>query len=146
MKQPVMGIVLTVTCCVLGLILHFIGVGVLKIAPLMFFLYCVCYLFGLLMLMTMFQMWPGRTLKNPLAGGFLTLILAAVIGVVAYFIFRAFCASHFGAEAFKHPADVFSMGNLLLGITFPIWAAYSDLWDFWPLPPTPAPPPPPEEG
>jgi hypothetical protein len=144
MKQPTLGIVLTVTCCVLGLILHFIGVAVLKIAPLMFFLYCICYLFGLLMLMTMFQMWPGRTLKSPLAGGFLTLILAAVIGSIAYFVMRAFCASHFGADAFKHPADVFSMGNLMLGITFPIWAAYSDLWDFWPLPPTP--PPPPEEG
>lgn len=143
MKQPTFGIVLTGTCCVLGLILHFVGVAALKLAPLMFFLYCICFLFGLLMFMTMFQMWPGRTLASPLAGGLLTLLLAAAVGTAAYFVIRAFCASHFGPDAFQHPADVFSMGNLMLGITFPIWAAYSDLWDFWPLPPTP---PPPAEG
>ena len=146
MKQPTLGIVLTITCFVLGLILHFIAVGALKIAPLMFLLYGICYLFGLLMFMTMLQMWPGRNLKSPAACGFVNIILAIIVGVVAFYVIRAFCASHFGAEAFKHPADVFSMGNLMLGITFPLWAAYSALWDFWPLQPSPPPPPPPEEA
>jgi hypothetical protein len=82
-------------------------------------------------------------LKSPAACGFVNIALAVVVGIIAFYVIRAFCLSHFGAEAFAHPADVFSMGNLMLGITFPLWAAYSALWDFWPLASTP---PPPEQG
>jgi hypothetical protein len=142
MKQPVMGIVLTIVCFILGLIAYAIGVGGLNIAPLMFLLYGISYLFGVLMFMTMFQMWPGRGIKSPVGGGFLNLILAIIVAIIAYYGIKAFCVSHFGADAMKHPTDVFTMGNLMLGITFPAWAAFQAMWDFWPLPSTPPPPDP----
>jgi hypothetical protein len=142
MKQPVMGIVLTVVCIILGLIAYAIGINALKIAPLMFLLYGISYLFGVLMFLTMFQMWPGRNIKSPAGGGFLNLILAIIVAIIAYYGVKAFCVSHFGADGMKHPMDVFTMGNLMLGITFPAWAAFQAMWDFWPLPSTPPPPDP----
>jgi hypothetical protein len=144
MKQPVMGIVLTVVCCVISLIAIFIGVNALKIAPLYFLLIGISYLFGVLVFMTMFQMWPGRNIKSPVGGGFVTLILSIIVAIIGYYGIKAFCISHFGVEGMKHPTDVFTIGNLMLGITFPAWAAYQGMWDFWPLPPTPEPPAEPE--
>jgi len=143
MKQPVMGIVVTIACIVLGAILYLIGVSAMNIEPLKFLLYLVCFLFGLLMFMFMFQMWPGRVLKNPIGGGILNIVLSIGVGIIAYFLLGAWCTAHFGADAMKYPFDIFATANLLLGLTFPAWAAYSALWDFWPLPPTPPPPAPP---
>jgi hypothetical protein len=146
MKQPVMGIVVTISCAVLGSILYLIGVVALQIAPLRFLLYAVSFLFGLLMFIFMFQMWPGRALKSPAAGGLLNIVLSIGVGIVGYHALGAFCTAHFGAEAMRHPNDVFAVANLMLGMTFPAWAAYSALWDFWPLPPTPPPPAAPGPG
>jgi hypothetical protein len=140
MKQPVMGIVVTLTCIVLGTILYLIGVQALQIEPLRLLLYLVSFLFGLLMFIFMFQMWPGRTLKSPVGGGFLNIVLSIAVGIVAYLVLGAWCNSHFGAQAMKYPLEVFAKANLMLGLTFPAWAAYAALWDFWPLPPTPPPP------
>jgi len=144
MKQPVLGFVLTIICCVISIIVTSIGVNAFKIAPLYLLLIGICYLFGILIFMTMFQMWPGRTIKSPVGGGFVTLILAVIVAIIGYYGIKAFCVSHFGAEGMTHPSDVFTIGNLMLGITFPAWAAYQGMWDFWPLPPSPEPPAEPE--
>ena len=140
MKQPVMGIVVVITCAVLGYILYIIGVAGLKIVPIRFMLYVVCFLFGLLMFLNVFQMWPGRTVKSPVGGGFLNIGLSIPIGIIAYYGIRAFCVGIFGAEPLHYPNATFAMANLMLGMTFPAWALYVACWDFWPLPPTPPPP------
>jgi hypothetical protein len=87
------------------------------------------------MIMIMFQMWPGRNLKPPV-GGLVNVALAIGIGIIAFYGISAFCSWHFG-EAFTYPNNWFSMANVMLGLTFPAWAAYAIFWDFWPLPPTP---------
>jgi len=140
MKQPTMGFVVTFVCLVLGAILYFIGTKALSIEPLKFLLYLVSFLFGLLMFIFMFQMWPGRGLKSPVGGGILNIILSIIVAIIAYKALGAWCTSHFGADAMKYPFDIFATANLMLGLTFPAWAAYSAFWDFWPLPPTPPPP------
>jgi hypothetical protein len=144
MKQPTMGIVVTVTCLVLGTILYLIGVQALGIEPLKYLLCNVSFLFGLLMFIFMFQMWPGRNIKSPVGCGLLNIVLSIIVAVIAYLALGAWCVSHFGADAMKYPFDIFAIANLMLGLTFPAWAAYSALWDFWPLPPTPPPPAPPK--
>jgi hypothetical protein len=135
MKQPILGITLFITCGVCTGIAYIISVGVMKVEPLRFMLDGVCYLFGLLMIMIMFQMWPGRNLKPPV-GGLVNVALAIGIGIIAFYGISAFCSWHFG-EAFTYPNNWFSMANVMLGLTFPAWAAYAIFWDFWPLPPTP---------
>jgi hypothetical protein len=139
MKQPVMGIVLVIICAILAGISYGIGVNGLKIEPLNFMLYGVCFLYGLLMMMVMFQMWPGRALPGP-GAGFVNILIAIVIGIIAYYAYKAFALWHFGDPALKYPNNIFVLANMMLGLTFPAWACYGDLWDFWPLPPTPAPP------
>ncbi len=139
MKQPVLGIVLVIICGVLSGIAWGIGVNALKIEPLKFMLYGVCFLYGLLMMMAMFQMWPGRALPAP-GGGFVNILIAIVIGIIAYYAYKAFAVWHFGDAALKYPNNIFVLANMMLGLTFPAWACYGDLWDFWPLPPTPPPP------
>jgi hypothetical protein len=141
MKQPVMGIVVVISCLILGTILYFIGVSALKIAPLRFMIYLISFLFGLLMFLFMFQTWPGRAIKSPTGGGFLNIVLAIIAGIIAYNLLMAFCTAHFGSEAMgQYPSDVFALGDLMLGLVFPAWAVYAVMWDFWPLPPTPPPP------
>jgi hypothetical protein len=140
MKQPTMGFVVTISCLVVACIIYLIGIQALGIEPLHLLLYLISYAFGLLMFLFMFQTWPGRTLKSPVAGGFLNIVLSILVGIVAYYVLGAWCVSHFGADKMKYPLDIFAIANLMLGCCFPAWAAYSPLWDFWPLPPTPPPP------
>jgi hypothetical protein len=144
MKQPLMGVVITVLCFVLTLISYAIGVWTIKIEPLHFMLYGILWLFGVLMIMTIFQMWPGRNLKQP-AWGFVNILLGILVGIIGYYMYKAFAMWHFG-EAMKYPNDIFTLANMMLGMTFPAWAIYTDVWDHWPMPPTPPPPGPPEGG
>lgn len=139
MRQPVFGFVLTASCLVLALIATYIGVVAFSMEPLMFMLLGVCWLFGVLVIMTMFQMWPGRLFKQPV-WGVVNILLAAGLAALAYFAYRAFAIWHFGDAMHKYPIDIFTLATMMLGVTFPALAAYSDFFDFWPLPPTPAPP------
>jgi hypothetical protein len=138
MKQPVMGIVVTITCLILSAIAYVISVQVLSIEPLKHLLNGICYLFGALFFLVMLQTWPGRTLSQP-AGGFLNVVLSIGIAIIGFYAMQAFCQWHFG-KAFAYPVNIFAMGNMMLGLTFPAWAAYGAFFDFWPLPPTPPPP------
>jgi len=134
MQQPVLGILLSIITGVCAYIAHIVGIIVLQIEPLNFLVNGICYIFGLLMFMLMFQMWPGRGLKPPYAG-FIKLILAIGIGILSFYGIGAFCKWHFG-KAFVYPNNWFSMANVMLGLIFPAWAAYGGFWDFWPLSPT----------
>ena len=138
MAQPTLGFVLLILCAVLAGISYTIGVNLLKTEPLRFMLTGVCFLYGLLMMMVMFQMWPGRALPGPLSG-FVNMILAVGIGFVAYYAYNAYAVWHFGDAVLAYPNTVFVPATMMLGLSFPAWACYGDLWDFWPLPPTPAP-------
>ena len=88
---------------------------------------------------TLERMWPGRALKSPVAGGFLNIILGIVVAFIAFWAIHAFCNWHFGA-AMKYPFNWMTVANVMLAITFPIWAAFSGFFNYWPLPPSPPPP------
>jgi hypothetical protein len=149
MSQPALGITLFILCFALGFISFAITVWGMNLEPIRAMLYFICYAFGMLGIMFMFQMWPGRLWKGP-AGGFVNLLLSAVLGIVAFFGIRAFCSMIFGPQyfvmdtasgyLFLGPDGWMAMANVMLALTFPAWAVYSPVFDFWPLPPTPAPP------
>jgi hypothetical protein len=132
LKQPTLGIIVLATCAAGAFIAFRIGVGILQIEPLRFMYYGVSYAFGVLLILVLFQRWPGRLLKSP-AGAFVNVALAVAIGFVAYHAVGAFCEWHFG-KSMVYPSNLFAMGNLMLGLNFPLWVAYADIWDFWPLP------------
>jgi hypothetical protein len=139
MKQPIMGIVFTLICCIIGYVALKVGIDAMSIEPLKFLVIGISYIFGLLMLLTVFQTWPGRTMKQPL-GGLVNAIVGIPLGIVGYYGVLAFCNWHFGVKAMVYPNNMFAIGGVMLGITFPVWVLYTGFWDFWPLPPTPPPP------
>ena len=133
LEQPVFGVAVTVSCLVLGYIAFNIGVYQLHIEPLHLMSYAIGAIFGILITLTIFQTWPGRTMKG-LAGGIFNLALSLVLGAVGYIIVQAFCMWHFG-ETMVYPDGLNAINTMMLGLLFPIWAAYGDLFEFWPLPP-----------
>lgn len=149
--QPALGIAVFITCFAIALIVFAIMAWGMDIYPIRIMTEFVCYAFGILGLIFMFQMWPGRLWKQP-TGGFINLLVGIVIAVCAWYGIKAFCSMIWAAELpglftgigdgylAAGPFGYFAMATVLLGLTFPAWAVYGPSWDFWPLPPTPAPP------
>jgi len=151
MVQPMMGVATFIFCFIGAFITYAIMVWGMDLYPIYVMTLYVAYAFGMLGILFMFQMWPGRLWKGP-TGGFINLLLAAVLAIVAFYGIRGFCSMTFGPEWFyasaaghgylqMGPDGWFSMANVMLALTFPAWAVYGPVFDFWPLPPTPAPPP-----
>jgi len=133
MVQPVMGL-LVLACTAAGaFVIYKIGAGLLHLEPLRLMYAGVSYAFGLLIILVLFQRWPGRLLKGP-AGSFVNIGLAILIAYAGYHGVAAICRWHFGDLAY--PANFFARATFMLGLNFPMWVAYADLFDFWPLPPT----------
>ena len=130
--QPLFGILITVAALVISYIVNFVCIDVLKVEPLRCFLYGVSFVFGILLILIPFEMWPGRAIGK-LLGGVINILIAIGVGIVAYKVLLSFCQWHFG-EGMKYPNDIFAVATLMLGMIFPMWACYSDLFDFWPLP------------
>ena len=139
MGQPVLGIIITAISLALGVFVTYIAVMRLSIEPLMFLLVGVSWLFGILLVMTLFQMWPGRIFKQPI-WGVVNLSVSVGLGFIGYIGYKAFALYHFGGAASKYPLDIFTLAGMMLAVTFPGMVVFSELFDFWPLPPTPAPP------
>jgi hypothetical protein len=144
MKQPIMGIVVSLTCLIIGYLAIKVGIGAMQIEPLKFLVIGVSYIFGLLLFLTVFQTWPGSTMKQPV-GGFVNAILAIPVGAIGYYGILAFCNWHFGTKAMAYPGNMFAIAGAMLGVTFPVWVLCTGFWDFWPLPPSPPPPGVPEQ-
>ncbi|MGD0229730.1 MAG: hypothetical protein ABSC19_05130 [Syntrophorhabdales bacterium] len=137
-KQPLMGIAATLTCCIISYAAYVVGVEKMNIEPIKFMIIAISYIFGMLMFLNVFQEWPGRTIEGP-AGGFINALCSLPIGIIAYYAIQGFCNWHFGPKAMVYPDNVFALGGVMLGVTFPLWVLYIAFWDCWPLPPTPAP-------
>ena len=131
MKQPVLGFTVLSTNCVLSLVIYQVGTRGLGLEPLDL-LYCgISYAFGLLTVLVVFQKWPGRLIGG-LGGNLLDLLLAIMVAVVAYHATNVVCAWHFGR--LPYPQKIFTSATFMLGLNFPLWVAYCDFWQMWPLP------------
>ncbi|OPY65929.1 MAG: hypothetical protein A4E63_02789 [Syntrophorhabdus sp. PtaU1.Bin050] len=144
MKQPLFGIVFVIVIMLLAWISMLIAVNGMGMEPLKFNMYGIIIVFGILMMLLIFQAWPGRLISSPLAGGFINLILAIVLGFIGMAFFGSFFEWHFG-KAYVYPDNIFTMNTFMLGLLFPMWAMYADFFEFWPLPPLPPPPAPPSD-
>lgn len=132
MKQPTMGLMTFATTAIISWIVYSVGVGLLHIEPLQLMLYGVCYAFGLLVILVLFQRWPGRLVVAPF-GAWINVVLSILVAVFGYHGVSAICTWHFGELAY--PANIFARATFMLGLNFPLWVAYVELWECWPLPP-----------
>ena len=90
MKQPVMGIVFTFLCCIIGYVELKIGVDVMNIEPLKFLVIGISYILRLLMLLSGFSDVAGNTMKQPF-GGLVNSIIGIPLGILGYYGIFAFC-------------------------------------------------------
>lgn len=136
LRQPWAGILLLVICFVLALISFAIGVWVLGLKPLKLMLAFMCFVAGALTVTIVLQGWPGRRWNQPVRG-LVNLLVSFVPAFAIFYLYNGFAGYHFGREVMvTYPANCMVLGNMMLGITFPAYVAYSLFLDFWPLPPT----------
>lgn len=130
--QPLFGFVLSLSTFALAFIAYAVGLNVMKMEPIRFLLDGICFLFGILMMMNLFEMWPAQKVKPP-ANGFIILAVSIAVGIAAFYGLRAFNTLHFGQEAMAYPNNWMSMANVMLALAFPIWILHSAFFGFWPL-------------
>lgn len=131
MKQSVLGFTVLITNGVLSFAIYQVGTRVLGLEPLNLLCCGISYAFGLVTVLVVFQKWPGRLIGG-VGGDFVNLLLAIVVAVAGYHVTNAVCAWHFGQ--LPYPNKIFASATFMLGLNFPLWVAYCDFWQRWPLP------------
>lgn len=132
MRQPALGLVMLPVNMILAFAIYKAGTAVLGLEPLNL-MYCgISYAFGLLIVLVVFEKWPGR-LVGGLRGGLLNLALSVLVGAAGYHLANAVCAWHFGP--LPYPNRIFASATFMLGLNFPLWVLYCKFFEAWPLPP-----------
>ncbi len=133
--QPVFGLLLLGFSALVGGGIWFIGTRVLKMDLVIFLARCdVAYVFGILMVINLFQMGKFVALPQPLRGIVLTAV-TLLLAVVIVPIFQVLSTLAFGPLASGPPTYDFELwvASALLAITFPFISLYSRAFDFWPF-------------
>ncbi|HEY1756147.1 MAG TPA: hypothetical protein VGG72_12165 [Bryobacteraceae bacterium] len=135
MKQPVLGLVWTAICLVLGAIAFYVGVFVMAIDPLRFMvLDPIPFIFGTIIVLNMLQGSLFAKFQQPLKGT-LSALTAAVIGTGLALLYGALAPTLSGELAPGPPGNDFErwLASALLGVTFPFLIFYAEFFEFWPL-------------
>jgi hypothetical protein len=148
MKQPVLGLVWTGICLVLGGIIFYVGVIAMAMDPLQFMVRVpIPFIFGTIIVLNMLQGSLFAKHAQPLKG-ILNAAAAAVIGVALALLYGALSPSISGQLAPGPPGNDFErwLASALLGVTFPFLIFYAEFFEFWPLKRIAAAPQPDYEG
>ena len=141
MRQPVLGLVWTAGCLVVGIALYYLGTRTFGMTPPAFLVVVpVPFIFGSVVLLNMLQqsLFSGRA--QPVKGA-LSVVTAMVVGSVLALLYRAVMPLVTG-DLPSGPATFDAelwLANALLAVTFPFLAFYGDYFQLWPLAKPPAP-------
>ena len=136
MKQPVLGIVLTVVILVIGAIAFLLGTRVAGMTQPGFLVAAtVPFIFGAILLLNVLQGSLFAGFAQPIKG-ILTIVVAAIVGVVLTKVYQALMPVVTGPLAFGPDANFAGelwTANALLAVTFPFLAFFGDFFHLWPL-------------
>jgi hypothetical protein len=135
MKQPVLGLVWTAICLVLGGIIFYVGVIAMAMDPLQFMVRVpIPFIFGTIVVLNMLQGSLFAKQAQPLKG-ILSAATAAIIGAALALLYGAMAPALSGQLAPGPPENVFErwLASALLGVTFPFLIFYAEFFEFWPL-------------
>jgi hypothetical protein len=135
MKQPMLGLVWTGICLVLGAIVFYIGIFSMGMDPLTFMVRVpIPFIFGTIIVLNMLQNSLFAKQTQPLKG-ILNAVAAALIGVALALTYTALAPTLSGALAVGPPANEFErwLASALLGVTFPFLIFYAEFFQFWPF-------------
>ncbi len=135
MKQPMLGIVWTVVCLVVGSLSIYIGVDIFKMDQVDFMVEVpIPFLFGTIFMLNMLQGSVFAKFTQPIKGVW-NFIAAAVLGNAFALMYRALAPSVSGkleAGAPAYQTEIW-LASALLSVTFPFLVAYADFFTMWPL-------------
>lgn len=135
MRQPVLGLVWTLFCLLLGGIVFYVGIFALRIDPLGFMVRGpIPFIFGTIIGMNMLHGTLFRKFAQPVKG-VLNSLTAAIIGTVLALLYGALSRSISGPLRSGPPANDFEiwLASALLGVTFPFLIFYAEFLQFWQL-------------
>ncbi len=136
MKQPVLGIVWTLVCLVIGAAAMYIGVTVMKMDVVAFMVSVpIPVIFGTIFVLNMLQGSLFAKFTQPLKG-VLNTVTAIVLGNAFAFLYRAMAqtvSGHLDAGPPAYQSEIW-LASALLAVTFPFLVAYADFFTMWPLP------------
>ena len=141
MKQPVLGLVWTITAAVAGALVMWITTGVMALDP-MYVLTRVTapFIFGTIVVLNMLQNSLFATLRQPLKGAANALAAAITGGVLAHLygrVDRMLVGLELPSGAPGYEYELWLV-NALLSVTFPFLIVHAAYFTFWPLAKGPA--------
>ncbi len=134
-KQPVWGIMVTITVLILAYLLRKIFVDGFGMDTVVYAVRVpMCLIFGEFIMLLMFQTAPVQTVKQPLKG-FILIIFTIILAVVMYYLYAWLSGFVHGKMPSGAPSYVFELwvATSLLSVTFPLITIYSSFFNFWPL-------------
>jgi len=135
MKQPVLGLVWTAICLVLGGILFYAGVFLMAMDPLQFMVRVpIPFIFGTIIVLNMLQGSLFAKHAQPVKG-ILSAATAVVVGTFLALLYGGLAPTLSGQLAPGPPGNDFErwLASALLGVTFPFLIFYAEFFEFWPL-------------
>jgi hypothetical protein len=135
MKQPVLGIVWTITALVLGGVAFYIGVNLMGMDVVSFMVRVpIPFVFGTIIVLNMLHGSLFGKLAQPLKG-VLNAIASAVIGVVLAQVYGLLAPVVTGTIKPGPPSYDFEiwLASALLAVTFPFLIFYAEFFKMWPL-------------
>ncbi len=135
MKQPVLGLVWSAICLVLGYVAFYIGTKVLKMDPVSFMVHVpVAFIFGTIIVLNMLQgsLFPKMT--QPLKGVF-NAVSVVLVGAILFQVYGVLSGKVTGALKPGPPTYDFELwiASALLGVTFPLLIFHAEFFKLWPF-------------
>jgi hypothetical protein len=134
-KQPLWGIIVTIVILIVSYIIQSIFVDGLGVDPVIYAVQApICTIFGCFIMLLLFQTWPVQTVKQP-GKGIVLIIISLILALVMYRLYHWFSFLVAGTLPSGPPGYVLELwvATSLLCFTFPVIAAYSGFFSYWPL-------------
>jgi hypothetical protein len=135
MKQPVLGIVWSLICLVVGYGVYYAGVKALKMDVVSFMVHVpVAYIFGTIIVLNMLQGSLFGKVSQP-AKGVLNIVTVALVGTLLFDVYGALSGRVTGVLKPGPPTYDFELwiASALLGVTFPLLVCHAEFFKLWPL-------------
>ncbi len=135
MKQPVLGLVWTAICVVIGGLAFYIGTVLMGMDTVDFMVEVpIPFIFGTIVVLNMLQGSLFSKMAQPVKGlcAFVTSVVLGLLLAAGFNAVEPLVSGPLKAGPPAYDAEIW-LASALLGVTFPFLVFYADMFKFWPL-------------